>query len=291
MNTLDTLNISCLKRKIPYPLLFVFACFIWIIVIIPIDIFLYPETENQFLKTIQMLLPLIIIFILSYLYTVFSYRKNNIHAIKISPMGLNIQWTKKNIFLLWHDIQSVSYMFSDNTNLTHRVSEISNKIEIMEKMYIKRKTGGYIIVPFIINTENNHNEDEWRLKIISLLEKYTTLHQIQFDYCENDLNHLPRQVQTKDDALAVLMNIKFAKNTKIPKTTPTENIVSAMILVLVWFILTLLLILLISAVFTYGEKTDIANIIFFLCGLFFFISLWISLSILIIKRIKLLYKR
>ena len=229
-----------------------------------------------------MFAPIIIFFVLLSLYAVFSYRKNNIHAIKINPMGLDIQWTKKNTFLLWHDIQSVSYMFySDGKDFNIQT----------EKMYIQRKTGGYIIATFIINTENNHNEDEWRLKIISLLEKYTTLHQIQFDYCENDLNHLPRQVKTKDDALAVLMNIKFAKNTKIPKTTPTENIVSAMILVLVWFILTLLLILLISAVFTYGEKTDIANIIFFLCGLFFFISLWISLSILIIKRIKLLYKR
>ncbi|MBP5790438.1 MAG: hypothetical protein J6W29_09450 [Neisseriaceae bacterium] len=283
MNTLDTLNISCLKRKIPYPLLFVFAIIIWFIVIIPFNIFLYQETENNFLIMLQMFSPIIISFILLYLYTALSYRKNNIHAIKITPTGLNIQWIKKNIFLLWHDIQSVSYMFYTDQTVFYT--------EQTEKMYIERKTGGYIIVPFIINTENKHNEDEWRLKIISLLEKYTTLHQIQFDYCENDLNHLPRQVQTKDDALAVLMNIKFAKNTKIPKTTPTENIVSAMILVLVWFILTLLLILLISAVFTYGEKTDIANIIFFLCGLFFFISLWISLSILIIKRIKLLYKR
>lgn len=282
MNTLDTLNISCLKRKIPYPLLCGFAIIIWFIVIIPFSIFLYQETENKFLIMLQMFAPIIIFFVLLSLYAVFSYRKNNIHAIKINPMGLDIQWTKKNTFLLWHDIQSVSYMFySDGKDFNIQT----------EKMYIKRKTGGYIIVPFIINTENKHNEDEWRLKIVSLLEKYTTLHQIQFDYCENDLNHLPRQVKTKDDALAVLMNIKFAKNTKIPKTTPTENIVSAMILVLVWFILTLLLILLISAVFTYGEKTDIANIIFFLCGLFFFISLWISLSILIIKRIKLLYKR
>lgn len=279
MNTLDTLNISCLKRKIPYPLLFVFAIIIWFIVIIPFNIFLYQETENNFLIMLQMFSPIIISFILLYLYTALSYRKNNIHAIKISPTGLNIQWTKKNIFLLWHDIQSISYMFSDN---------------IMEKMYIKRKTGGYIIVPFIINTENKHNEDEWRLKIISLLEKYTTLHQIQFDYCENNLNHLPRQVQTKDDALAVLMNIKFAKNTKIPKTTLINNIASLIILIFLHLLLTLLLIILVYFMlseFQSGNKIDIVSLIGLLLVLPFFISLWISLSILIIKRIKLLYKR
>lgn len=305
MNSNDTLNITSVKRNIPYGLLFILGIPLFFIFAIILDIF-FKGINGLFVLLVSFIIP----FAMLYLYTDLKYKKTHIHSLHISPMSLNIQYAKNNVSLLWDNIQFISYMFYiEHTELSSNeyYKKSSDELNQTEKIYIKLKKGKWIIFTLNIDTQNQNEmltQSDWRLKIIALLQEYTQQHQIQLYYCGNNLNddkgfNFIIQNYRKSPNSMNLVNLKNMiadmSAMKIPVMPISEHFSALMVLLICGFLLSTLIVSLFNVskkTFISGNNTEIGQTIVTLSFIGIpLLILWIVIFVFIIKRIKAIYRQ